>query len=71
MAVDVAFGGTLSTANDSFVIDRLSGAHTGALRNLRIRAALGLGGKAMVPRRPVAVHDYQQAGRITHQHDTR
>jgi DNA-binding NarL/FixJ family response regulator len=68
-AVDVAFGGTLSAANGSLVIDRLSGARTGALRSLRIRTGLGLGGKAMLLRRPVAVRDYQQAGGITHEYD--
>lgn len=67
--VDVAFGGAVVTGGDAFAIDRLSGARTGALRNLLIRSGLGLGGKAMILGRPVSVRDYHRADGITHQYD--
>ncbi|HKS98559.1 MAG TPA: helix-turn-helix transcriptional regulator, partial [Rugosimonospora sp.] len=67
--VDIAFGGALGTGAGSFAIDQLSGARTGALQNLLIRAGLGLGGKAMLLGHPVSVADYRRADGITHQYD--
>ena len=67
--VDLAFGGALGTGAHAFAINRTSGTETTALNNLLIREGLGLGGKAMSLRRPVAVRDYHNAGGITHQYD--
>jgi DNA-binding NarL/FixJ family response regulator len=66
--VDIAFGGAV-VAGNAFAINRLSGAHTGALHNLLIRTGLGVGGKAMSLGRPVSVPDYQRADGITHEYD--
>ncbi|HJQ46769.1 MAG TPA: LuxR C-terminal-related transcriptional regulator [Amycolatopsis sp.] len=67
--VDIAFGGALGTGAHAFAINQTSGTETSALNNLLIREGLGLGGKAMTLRRPVAVRDYHAAGGITHQYD--
>ncbi|NKQ58311.1 response regulator transcription factor [Amycolatopsis sp. K13G38] len=67
--VDLAFGGAVGSGAHAFAINQTSGTATGALNNLLIREGLGLGGKAMSLRRPVAVRDYHRAGGITHQYD--
>ncbi|MDX3225288.1 helix-turn-helix transcriptional regulator [Streptomyces sp. ME19-01-6] len=67
--VDLAFGGAVGTGVHAFAINQTSGTETPALNNLLIREGLGLGGKAMSLRRPVAVRDYHKAGGITHQYD--
>ena len=45
-----------------------SGIHTPALANLRIPGGTGLGGKILLERRPMSVHDYARDAAITRDH---
>ncbi len=67
--MDLAFGGWVAPGGGSFAITALTGARTGSLNGLVIRHGAGLGGKALVLRRPVLVGDYRRAGGITHVYD--
>src|SRR6185437_14468476 len=67
--MDIAFGGPVTAGGRQLVIARTLGARTTALRDLVLRGGTGLGGKALVLRRPVAVNDYVDARSISHQYD--
>ena len=66
-ALPVAFGGAVD--GGSMRLTDLIGTRTGALRNLEVRLGAGLGGRAMVEGRPVAVEHYGTARTITHEYD--
>lgn len=68
-SVDVVFGGTTAGGESPVVIDSMIGTRSGALHNLHISTGFGLGGKALVLRRPVYVRDYFAARGITHHYD--
>ncbi|MBA9003446.1 LuxR C-terminal-related transcriptional regulator [Thermomonospora cellulosilytica] len=67
--VDVAFGARVVPGGDRMVIHRLRGTRTAALQDLVIRNGTGLGGKAMLLKRPVTVTDYVRAREISHHYD--
>lgn len=67
--VDVAFGARAVPGGDRLVIHRLRGTRTAALQDLVVRNGAGLGGKAMLLRRPVTVTDYLRAPEISHHYD--
>lgn len=69
IGMDVAFGGPVTADGRQLVIARTLGARTTALHDLVVRGGTGLGGKAMVLRRPVAVNDYVDARTISHHYD--
>lgn len=67
--MDVAFCAQVTSGGRQLVIDRTLGTRTDALHRLVVRGGTGLGGKAMVLRKPVAVDDYVRARSISHQYD--
>lgn len=67
--MDVAFGARVASDGRRLVIGRVRGARTSALQDLVVHSGTGLGGKALVLRRPVTVTDYVQARGISHQYD--
>lgn len=67
--VDIAFGARAVPGGDRLVIHRLRGARTTALQDLVVRNGAGLGGKAMMLKRPVTVTDYVRAPEISHHYD--
>ncbi|MFE3456494.1 LuxR C-terminal-related transcriptional regulator [Nocardiopsis aegyptia] len=66
---DIAFGARLAADGRSLVMTRFRGARTTALRDLAVHSGTGLGGKALVLDRPVAVDDYVRARSISHEYD--
>ncbi|GAB2505360.1 LuxR C-terminal-related transcriptional regulator [Nocardiopsis aegyptia] len=66
---DIAFGARLAADGRSLVMTRFRGARTAALRDLAVHSGTGLGGKALVLDRPVAVDDYVRARSISHEYD--
>ncbi|MFI9384627.1 LuxR C-terminal-related transcriptional regulator [Kutzneria sp. NPDC052558] len=67
--VDVTLGALAAADADHFVIDKLVGATTDGLLNLRVAVGSGLGGKATLLARPAHVRDYCHADGITHDYD--
>lgn len=65
--LDTAFGGEVT--GNGLIIDSVSGPRLQPLLNLSIEVGTGLGGKAIMLRRPVSVADYHQAHGITHHYD--
>ncbi|MGC0365983.1 DNA-binding CsgD family transcriptional regulator [Rhodococcus sp. 27YEA15] len=63
----VLFGGC--AADRSLTITGYLGTRSNVLRNLKIDAALGLGGRAIAEQRPGAVQDYANSSHITHDYD--
>jgi DNA-binding CsgD family transcriptional regulator len=66
---DIAFGARLAADGRGLVMTRFRGARTTALRGLAVHSGTGLGGKALVLDRPVAVDDYVRARSISHEYD--
>ena len=66
---DIAFGARLAADGRSLVMTRFHGARTDALHGLAVHSGTGLGGKALVLDRPVAVEDYVRARSISHEYD--
>jgi DNA-binding CsgD family transcriptional regulator len=64
---DVAMGGLVQGA--TVVLSAFRGTRTTVLRGLEIRAGAGLGGRAVVARRPMAAEDYLAETGITHHYD--
>lgn len=67
--MDIAFGARVVSNGQRLVIGRVRGARTTTLHDLVVHSGTGLGGKALVLRRPVTVTDYVQARGISHQYD--
>jgi LuxR family transcriptional regulator, regulator of acetate metabolism len=67
--MDMVFGGWVRRETSTLEITHLNGANTRSLANLLIRPGEGLGGKAVMMRRPVAVDSYLTAQGITHVFD--
>jgi LuxR family transcriptional regulator, regulator of acetate metabolism len=67
--MDMVFGGWVRPETSTLEITHLNGARTRSLANLLIRPGEGLGGKAVMMRRPVAVDSYLTAQGITHVFD--
>ena len=67
--MDIAFGARGVPDGRRMVIGRVRGARTTALQDLVVHSGTGLGGKALVLRRPVTVTDYVLARGISHQYD--
>jgi len=69
--MSVAFGGEVRDSGPcaSVTLTDLIGTRTGHLRNLRVLAGTGLGGRVMVDSRPAGVEDYGVARGITHDYD--
>lgn len=67
--LDGAFGAEITPRSDRYVIDRVSGERMDPVRGLTITAGAGIGGKAMLLGRPMAVTDYQRSDSITHDFD--
>lgn len=65
--VPVAFGGTVM--NRRLRLSEFHGTRTDGLRDLQVRPGAGLGGRAMLQGRPLAVSDYGMARTITHDYD--
>eukprot|EP01133_Synstelium_polycarpum_P022549 gene22549-27051_t len=63
----VRFGGCVS--DRSLTITGHVGTRSNILRNLRIDAECGLGGRAIAEQRPGAVQDYANSSHITHDYD--
>ncbi len=63
----VLFGGCVS--DRSLTITGHVGTRSNILRNLRIDAECGLGGRAIAEQRPGAVQDYANSSHITHDYD--
>jgi len=68
-AMDIAMAARATADGRGMVIERLRGAQTTAMRDLVVHTGTGLGGKAVVLRKPVTVTDYVQAKGISHQYD--
>ncbi|MEU6221168.1 LuxR C-terminal-related transcriptional regulator [Streptomyces sp. NPDC047022] len=67
--VPLAFGGVV--AGDRQVrLAAFSGHTMGALRGVALDFGRGLGGKVAALRRPIALHDYLNASRISHDYDS-
>lgn len=64
---DVLFGGP--ARDERLVLAGFHGTRTRALNGLVVGAARGLGGRAVVERRPVTVVDYAATPTITHDYD--
>jgi LuxR family transcriptional regulator, regulator of acetate metabolism len=67
--MDMVFGGWVRRETSALEITHLNGAKTRSLANLLIRPGEGLGGKAVMMRRPVSVDSYLTARGITHVFD--
>jgi len=67
--MDMVFGGWVRRETSALEITHLNGAKTRSLANLLIRPGEGLGGKAVMMRRPVSVDSYLTAQGITHVFD--
>jgi LuxR family transcriptional regulator, regulator of acetate metabolism len=67
--MDMVFGGWVRRETSALEITELNGAKTRSLANLLIRPGEGLGGKAVMMRRPVSVDSYLTARGITHVFD--
>jgi LuxR family transcriptional regulator, regulator of acetate metabolism len=67
--MDMVFGGWVRRDTSALEITHLNGAKTRSLANLVIRPGEGLGGKAVMMRRPVSVDSYLTAQGITHVFD--
>lgn len=67
--MDVAFCARVTPGGRQLVIERTLGTCTEALDRLVVRGGTGLGGKAMVLRKLVAVDDYVNARSISHHYD--
>lgn len=65
----VTFGGPVASDGRDLVISHLHGTATRSLRQLRVAAGAGLGGKALALARPAAVEDYLRSESITHRYD--
>ncbi|MBD0324461.1 MAG: helix-turn-helix transcriptional regulator [Aldersonia sp.] len=66
--VPVLFGGEVHD-RDVLLLSEFYGTRTSSLRGLVIAPESGLGGQAVVGRRPVSVADYARARSITHDYD--
>lgn len=67
--LDGSFGAEIAPHSDHYVINRVSDEHMVPLDGLTVPAGAGIGGKAMLLGRPMAVTDYQRADSITHDFD--
>lgn len=65
--VALAFGGPVD--GEGVLLNRFSGPVVGPLSGVKLRAGLGVGGKAAVTQLPVVVSDYVESRGITHQYD--
>lgn len=68
--MDMVFGGWVHPETSVLEITHLNGARTRSLANLQVRPGEGLGGKAVMMRRPVSVDSYLSAKGITHVFDS-
>ncbi|MBB5081488.1 helix-turn-helix transcriptional regulator [Nonomuraea endophytica] len=64
----LAFGGVV-TARGQVRLEEFAGITNGALRGVVLNFGLGLGGKVVALRRPLAVNDYVATDRISHEYD--
>ncbi|SNT62909.1 GAF domain-containing protein [Streptosporangium subroseum] len=64
----LAFGGVV-TARGQVRLEEFAGVTNGALRGVMLNFGLGLGGKVVALRRPLAVNDYVATDRISHEYD--
>jgi DNA-binding CsgD family transcriptional regulator len=64
----ITFGGEVGAARQ-VKLSQIAGPNTGALRGVRLEPGRGLGGKAVVQRRPVVVDDYVRSPGISHHYD--
>ncbi|MBA0124470.1 helix-turn-helix transcriptional regulator [Haloechinothrix sp. YIM 98757] len=67
--LDGSFGAEIAPRSDRYLIDRVSGQRMHPLNGVVVDAGAGIGGKAMLLGRPMAVTDYQRADCITHDFD--
>ncbi|SNR41882.1 regulatory protein, luxR family [Haloechinothrix alba] len=67
--LDGSFGAEIAPRSDRYLIDRVSGQRMDPLNGVVVEAGAGIGGKAMLLGRPMAVTDYQRADCITHDFD--
>lgn len=64
-----AIGGVVSRGGARLVLSELHGMRCELLRGIVIEPGIGLGGRVLQCRRPVAVDDYVESDTITHQFD--
>ncbi|MPY97924.1 MAG: winged helix-turn-helix transcriptional regulator [Actinophytocola sp.] len=67
--LDGAFGAEIAPHSDRYVINQLSDDQVRPLHGVTVPAGAGIGGKAMLLGRPMAVTDYERADTITHDFD--
>lgn len=67
--LDLAFGARVAADGRHLTIDQFRGTRTGALQGLVVHSGTGLGGKALMRRRPATVADYVHAMTISHEYD--
>lgn len=66
--VDLAFGGVVARGRHAQLTE-FAGNTTNALQGLTLGFGMGLGGKVVALRRPIAVNDYANSKRISHHYD--
>jgi DNA-binding NarL/FixJ family response regulator len=66
--VDLAFGGVVARGRHAQLTEFV-GDSTGALNGLTLGFGMGLGGKVVALRRPLALNDYASTNRISHHYD--
>ncbi|MEU6750217.1 helix-turn-helix transcriptional regulator [Spirillospora sp. NPDC046719] len=64
----LTFGGPVGT-DQRLRLSEFCGDHRGAMRGVALRVGLGLGGKVVARRRPMALNDYVSAEGISHDYD--
>lgn len=67
--LSIGIGGLVSPGGGALVLSELHNLQSGLLRGALIRPGTGLGGAALMRRRPVAVEDYVESTEITHHFD--
>ncbi|MFC9557587.1 LuxR C-terminal-related transcriptional regulator [Rhodococcus sp. NPDC056960] len=67
--MEMVFVANVLPSCDAVQVTSTHGARTGTMANLIVRRGAGLGGKALLLNRPVAVSSYKTAGGITHDYD--
>jgi len=66
-SLPVTFGGVVR--EDALLLTEFVGTRTSAMRGLAVLPNAGLGGAALVARRPLSVADYRRSSSITHDYD--
>ncbi|MFE7423133.1 response regulator transcription factor [Rhodococcus sp. NPDC057529] len=67
--MEMVFVASVLPSCDAVQVTSTHGARTGTMSDLVVQRGAGLGGKALLLNRPVAVSSYKTAGGITHEYD--